>query len=160
MDHAQLTAEAKARLFDTLMKHGPLLVEAVYRLAQVKAEAAAAAVSSGLRIGGHAFTPNDFGLGDLSAAYEVLTSEPLDVAAMVDQVKAALPAQQFACHIDVDDGGVPDKCVLDGGNPGACLHSKRHGSAARAHCGAWRPVMGPASLVPSAEDPAAVAAVA
>ena len=142
MDHAQLTAEAKARLFDTLMKHGPLLVEAVYHLAQVKAEAAAAAVSSGLRIGRHAFTPNDFGLGDLSAAYEVLTSEPLDVAAMVDRVKVALPAQQFACHIDVEDGGSPDKCVLDGGSPGACLHSKRHGAAARAHCGAWRPVVG------------------
>ena len=151
MQLAQLTSKSKARLFDTLMQHGSLLVEAVVRLAQVKAEAAGAAQSSGLRIGGHAFTADDFGLCDLSKIYEVLTGDPLDVAGMVEQVKVALPAEKFACHIDADDGAVPDGCVLEGGNAGDCVHVRRHGPTAREHCGAWRPMSGPISLVSQTE---------
>ena len=152
MEHAQLTSESKARLFDTLMQHGALLAEAVVRLAQVKAEAAAAAQSSGLRIGRHSFTAEDFGLDDISKIYEVLTGEPLNVHEMVEQVKAALPAQKFACHIDVEDGGAPDSCVLDEGSLAACVHTRRHGQEARSHCGAWRPIMGPSSLVPAIDE--------
>ena len=90
MGEEHLTQVAKARLFDSLMAHEELLVEALTRLAAENASALITIHKSGLKPNGRALTQQDFGLDRISSAVEILTGEPLDVNALVRQQRIQL----------------------------------------------------------------------
>lgn len=90
MGEEHLTPDAKVRLFDRLMAHQDLLLEAVTRLATEKARALITIHKSGLKPGGRSFTQQDFALDKLAAVAEILNGEPLDIDEMVRAQREAL----------------------------------------------------------------------
>lgn len=85
-----LGAETKARLFDQIVKHEQLLVDGLTLLARDKARALITIHKSGLRPGGRAYGQADFGLLEISSAYEILTGDPLNVDALVEEQRLQL----------------------------------------------------------------------
>lgn len=85
-----LTTDAKARLFDRLVQHEQLLIDGLTLLARDKARALITIHKSGLRPGGRAYGQADFGLPEISAVHEILTGEPLNVDALVEEQRLQL----------------------------------------------------------------------
>ncbi|ABM97026.1 hypothetical protein [Methylibium petroleiphilum] len=100
MTDAVLTTDAKARLFDQLVRHEQLLVDGLTLLARDKARALITLHKSGLRPGGRAYGQADFGLPEISAVHEILTGEPLNVDALVEEQRLQLEHEIATPHGD------------------------------------------------------------
>lgn len=90
MDRQHLSIAAKARLFDNLLGHEPHLTDGLRLLARDKARALITIHESGLKPGGRAYGQADFGLPQISAAFEILTGVQLHVDALIEQERSML----------------------------------------------------------------------
>lgn len=105
MELENLTIDAKARLFDQLLGHEPHLTDGLLLLARDKARALITIHESGLKPGGRAYGPADFGLPEISAAYEILHGESLHLDALIEEERLKLEQRLIA----PGDDGVVDE---------------------------------------------------
>lgn len=92
MSADSLTIEAKARLFDQLIAHQPVVTEAVTALARSKACELIISHKARFRSGDRGLNQADFGLDSLSAAHEIITGFPLRVDQIIQEVRDIVEA--------------------------------------------------------------------
>jgi len=59
-----------------------------------------------------------------------------DAADAIKQMNSRLPELKYGCHVDLEEGEMPDECVIDLGDVCGCIYAKE--GMRKEQCKYWR----------------------